>query len=215
MPTKPNRSVGIQLPASLANPLAKSSEVTHKPNEGKGTFKISRLKAGTGLNAETTWHFAMPPAVEAALQFSPNASVKGSITVPEVKPGLLNNSTMKYKNFLIPGGKPAVQAIGIQATTMQLTGTFIGTEGNSGKPSLNPIYENGSGGHPGYDQDNNAASKAVKFDREIVQAMQRVHIEIHTDVIYKFTGVILNFKYYMRKANRTYYVIDLLATSYK
>lgn len=214
MATRPNRAAGVTLPSAIKEIGVRATNETHTPSKGRGTFKISKLSGGTGRQPVTTWHFALPPAVEAALQFSPGASVKGSMTVPEAKPGMLTNSSMKYKNFLIPGGTPVIQAIGIQASTIQLVGTFIGTEGNTAVPSLNPIYPIDQN-TLGYSEENNSASKAVKFDREIVQAMQRVYVEIQTDVTYKYEGVIMNFKYYMRNATRTYYVMDLLATTYK
>lgn len=180
----------------------------------KKTFRITTKETNA-----VTWNFALLPSVEAALQYGPNTSVKGTITVPEVKPGILNSTTAKYKNSLVPGGAPVIQGVGIQATTRQLVGLFIGTEGKNEYPSLNPIYrideKTSKETSTGYSNSENAIDKAMKFDLDIVQKMKVVDIKIHSDVEFNFEGVIVNFKYYLRSANRVYYVMDILSTKYR
>lgn len=215
MGTRPNKSAGT-VPKEPPKPLLSYSQL----NTLNGAKKYFRIKA-VGDNSQVVWNFALLPAVEAALQYGPNASTKGSITVPEVKAGMMHSTAIKYKNFIVPGGSPVVQGIGIQATTRQFVGLFIGTEGTTSFPSLNPIYrtDNKKGDYTetntGYSDNNNAVTAAEKFDKEIVQAMKPVIIEIKSDTSISYECVIVNFKYYIRSANRVYYVIDTLSTKYK
>lgn len=221
MATPPNRAAGLtskdfnDAQAEIKLAKLKTNYNQRKDDIQNNSFKISYGTAEKGK----VWYFALPPAIESALQYSPNSSLKGSIAVPEVKPGLLNISTMKYKNFIVPGGTPAVQGIGVQSTTFQLVGMIIGTEGVNSKPSVQGLY--GKKAVPeatdslGVNSNNNAATAAVEFDMEMAQKMREVTVEIKADVLYTFTGVILNFKYYMRRSNCTYYIIDFLATNYK
>ncbi len=213
MGTRANRSAGVSS-KKAEPPVLKYSELNNLGSDKK-SFRIT-----TKETPAVTWNFALLPSVEAALQYGPNTSVKGAITVPEVKPGILNNTTAKYKNSLVPGGAPVIQGVGIQATTRQIVGLFIGTEGSNNYPSLNPIYRvEGQSGYKetstGYTQDNNAIAKALEFDRDIVQKMKVVNIVINSDVNFEFECVIVNFKYYLRSANRVYYVMDVLSTKYR
>lgn len=207
MATRPNRSAGATKQVNLNNLPKIDVEYKELEDSSNYYFKVTELVEGA-----KSWYFAMPPAVEAALQYSPNAPVKGQFGVPEVKPGLLNNTTLKFKNFIVPGGLPVVQGIGVQSSTFQLVGVIIGSDGFSSNPSLNPIYKMDNTN--GYTDTKNAARAAIEFDEQIAQKMNVVSVEIRTDVTYKFKGVILNFKYYQRRANSTYYVIDFLATEY-
>lgn len=215
MGTAPNRSSGVSKGKS-SPPAIKYTDLNNLDNSKK-SFKIT-----TKEEDAVTWYFALLPSVEAALQYGPNTSVKGTITVPEVKPGILSTTTAKFKNSLVPGGAPVIQGVGIQATTRQLVGLFIGTEGYENYPSLNSIYrinkqdvEGYKEVKPGYDQNNNAVKKALEFDEKIVQKMKAVDIQIISDVTFNFECVIVNFKYYLRSANRVYYVMDVLSTKYR
>jgi hypothetical protein len=214
MGTRANRSAGVSNNKATP-PVLKYTELNNLNNaSGKKSFKIT-----TKETTPVTWNFALLPSVEAALQYGPNTSVKGAITVPEVKPGILNNTTAKYKNSLVPGGAPVIQGVGIQATTRQLVGLFIGTEGTGNSfPSLNPIYRVNEKTYKetstGVTQNDNAIAKARKFDTDIVQKMKVVTITINSDVNFEFECVIVNFKYYLRSANRVYYVMDVLSTKY-
>lgn len=213
MVTAANKSAGVNI-TGKSTPAVRYSQLNNINGEKKH-FKI------TTVDGKKTWNFALLPSVEAALQYGPNTSVKGAITVPEVKPGILNNTAVKYKNFLVPGGSPVIQGVGIQATTRQIVGLFIGTEGSSDYPSLNPIYrlDNAAGDYKetgvGYGQTANAITRALEFDEQIVQEMKAVNVEIKSDVTFSFECVIVNFKYYVRSANRVYYVLDMLSTKYR
>ena len=217
MVSRPNSSAGVTAP-SKTKPALKYTELNHIGDDKK-YFKV-KFKDG---DTTQVWSFALLPSVEAALQYGPNGNMKGNVTTPEVKPGLLNSTTAKYKNSLVPGGTPIIQGVGIQATTRQIIGLFIGTEtlneSDTAYPSLNTIYRVDSVGD--YKEDGlpyskftNAVSKAVDFDKKVVQQMKVVEIDINSDVPFKDECVIVNFKYYLRSGNRVYYVMDLLSTKY-
>lgn len=220
MATPPNRNAGVNI-TGKSTPVIKYSQLNDINGGGENSKKHFRIT--TIGKAPYTWNFALLPSVEAALQYGPNTSVKGTITVPEVKPGILNSTAIKYKNSLVPGGAPVIQGVGIQATTRQLVGLFIGSEGlgENKYPSLNPIYrlDNNQSDYKetglGYSQTNNAVSKAIEFDTVIVQGMKPVKVEIKSDITFTFECVIVNFKYYVRSANRVYYVMDVLSTKYR
>lgn len=146
--------------------------------------------------------FALPPAVDQT------GNGRGQNGIPEIKPGIVTNTTMKYKNFIVPGATPVVQAIGVQNTTYQFVGALIGSEeirispGRSTAPEINAT------------QDDNADKAARLFDRNIVQQAKIVDIKVITDIVYTYRGVIVNFKFHSVRAERVYYVFDLLAVDY-
>lgn len=161
------------------------------------------------------FNFALLPAIESTLN-------KGAAGVPEVKPGLVSLTSVKYKTFLVPGCKPIVQAIGVQSTIYQITGAFIGTEqfdlstAPSKPASSKTIYRMpNSGAELQYDRkDNNAINIAKRFDKDIVQKTKPVTLYINSDGDYSYEGVIVNFKVYGVRGDRAYYAMDLLSTSY-
>lgn len=161
------------------------------------------------------FNFALLPAIESNLS-------RGVGGVPEVKPGLVSLTSVKYKTFLVPGCKPIVQAIGVQSTIYQITGAFVGTEqfnlGSApGRPaSSKTLYRMpGSGAELQYNRkENNAINIAKRFDKEIVQRTKPVTLYIFSDGDYVYTGMIVNFKVYGVRGDRAYYAMDLLSTSY-
>jgi hypothetical protein len=210
MSTKtPSKVAGVKLkPAGKLEDIADKNRRPLKNT--KPFFRISSKKnSGSFETMDESWYFALLPAIDNNMQFSPNSNLKGAMQVPEVKPGILNNSTMKYKSQIIPGGSPAIQAIGIQSTQYQLVGLFIGTEGRTrNSTTLNTDDKNGSGAYP------DAVNKADRFRKEYVENMSEVYIEVSADTLYSYKGVITNFKYYQRRDDRVYFVIDILGTQY-
>lgn len=210
--SKPQKSAGLTLPEPERIAPRELKDKYEDLEDSKSYFTVSYFEDGTGKSK--VFHFAMLPAIEAQLQFSSGGSLKGQGSVPEVKPGILTNTTVKYKNFLVPGGSPVVQTIGIQQTTHQLVGAFIGSEafkdkGGAYTKDLNPIYriDNGKLG--------SAPHLAKEFDEKVVQSGRPVNIEIQSDVKYFYEGVIVSFKFYAVRQDRAYYVLDLLATRYR
>ena len=210
MATKGSRSAGLYNLKNKAPIVTKYSDL-RKIDGGTKTFTIT--------SSAGVWNFALLPAIEASLQFSPSGSLKGNISTPEAKPGIMSNTELKFKSFLIPGGTPAIQGIGVQGNTFQLVGLFIGGEGIDKDPSLKGAYRTdvtGSfeNGNKGYNSSENAERASLAFDKEIVMTMAPVIVEIKNDITYTFKGVITNYKRYVRAANKVYYVLNFLTTDY-
>lgn len=211
MATKGSPSAGLYNLKNKAPIVTKYSDL-RKIDGGTKTFTITSANAGT-------WNFALLPSIEASLQFSPSGSLKGNISTPEAKPGIMSNTELKFKSFLVPGGKPAIQGIGIQGNTFQLTGLFIGGEGINTNPDLKGAYRTNitgsyENGNKGYTSSENAEQASKDFEDKIVMAMTPVTVEIVNDITYKFQGVITNYKRYVRAANKVYYVLNFLTTDY-
>lgn len=161
-----------------------------------------------------------------------NVNVGSMGMIPEVKPGIVIRTTMKQKNIVIPGGTPVVQTIGVDNTIMQLVGSFVGTELDTGSGSakkqgdLSTLYY-------GYDSDAQqqpSTDKAEIFRNEVVYSGRPVTVVLQTEhkaprfskdnrpevvrVRLKHRGVVIGFKYYAQRVNRTYYTLDLLLTDY-
>jgi hypothetical protein len=203
----PNKTTGVALkpPADLSAVINKTAR-----SKEKSFFRVSRRNNnGNFENYDDSWYFALLPAVDNNMQFSPNSNLKGAMQVPEVKPGVLNNSTMKFKSQIVPGGSPAIQAIGIQSTQFQLIGVFIGTEGRTkNATSTDSDSLDWTKSYP------DAVNKADRFRKEYVENMSEVYIEVSSDTLYTYKGVITNFKYYQRRDDRVYFVLDILGTQY-
>lgn len=179
-------------------------------------FSTEEMFTITFINNETKkkeyFNFALLPAIET------NAS-KGQGGVPEVKPGVITMTNMKYKNFIIPGATPVVQSIGVQNTVHQFVGAFIGSEtitAQPQRPSLSHIYRTGD-----YTQETapwttqeSSFNKAKRFDHYVVQSCRPITLKMVSDITYTYEGVVTSFKFYTVRADRAYYIIDVLATVY-
>lgn len=177
----------------------------------KDSFTITYKDA---YGQDKRWNFALLPAIENTLR--PNNSTAG---VPEVKPGILVRTGMNFKRFLIPGGPPVFQALGIEETFYQLVGAFIGAETNNGQEA-NPqaVYN--------INTSLNAYDSAMLFDKEVVQTAREVHLSIlagsgkrgfpiiDTPIQINVYGIVQNIRYFGVRHDRTYYAIDFRVTRY-
>jgi hypothetical protein len=207
MAVSPNRSAGLDPTIARGIGTDYSQVQTIEPWGGatlnnimKDIFVVKYFPAEG--DAPRFFCFALPPAVDQT------GGGRGQNGIPEIKPGIVTNTTMKYKNFIVPGATPVVQAIGVQNTTYQFVGALIGSEEiklsavRTTPPEINATEEQ------------NAHKAAQLFDRNIVQQAKIVDILIITDITYKYRGVVVNFKFHSVRAERVYYTIDLLATDY-
>jgi hypothetical protein len=156
------------------------------------------------------FNFALLPAIEAT-------SNRGQNGVPEVKPGVVTMTNMKYKNFLVPGSTPVIQTIGVQSTMHQFVGAFIGSENIAvlaKRASLNHVYRLDGMANPPYNDTDNAFMKAKLFDRKVVQSGRPITMTLTSDVSYTYEGVVVGFKFYTVRADRAYYTLDVLTTVY-
>lgn len=165
--------------------------------------------------------FALLPAIDS------NAG-RGSSLVPDIKPGILIRTSVRQKNIPVPGGVPIIQTIGVDNTVLQAVGAFIGSERitnqkDSARGDLHTIYP----GVQKLSEPESSEKKANTFMKEVVHSGRP--IEFHSKSVsktspdgkgpavgmdLKYRGVIVNFKYFAARRNRTYYSIDMLISEY-
>lgn len=197
-----------------------SKEVYRKNLKDKFMISYKDL-AGT----KKEYYFDLLPAIEN------RGSRFGNADVPEVKPGILQRIDTKHKNILIPGSTPVVQTIGINNTMLNLVGCFTGEEKINIDPASNRaglLENNVLYGSPGELTNKNVSSNknAKQFMDDVVLPGTAVDLEINStnfggelngsnsEENIKYTGVIISFKFYSMRQNRTYYTIDMLVTRY-
>ena len=208
----------------LDNTFSPPTQGLGKPGATQGKFSISYNDLE---NNQKKWHFILLPAIESHLRMSSGAPVVSGQgqQPPEVKAGIMVKTTMKHKNIVVPGSSNVVQTIGIESTVIQLCGAFIGVEGNSeagrnlGNQLLYPPW-----GKQRYVIDNGARHSWVlarEFDVEVVQPGRAVTSRITTQlseldagkaITMEYTGVVVGFKIYAVRKDRTFYCLDILVT---
>lgn len=192
--------------------------------------KVSSLSVGTkdeftieygAEGSKKKYVFALLPAMDS----SAGKGMGAMPAVPEVKPGIVIRSMMKQKNIIIPGGVSVVQTIGVDSTVLQAVGAFIGSEklnSNDKKPDLSPVYQ----GLTGTYGQKSSADKAREFMEKVVfsgrpikfkaaaAAITEPNTTSYKEMKVEYTGVVLSFKFYAQRYNRTYYTLDILLTDY-
>jgi hypothetical protein len=186
------------------------------------SFKI--LYQETNGTAKT-YLFSLLPAVECGV----GQGISGRSQVPEVKPGIAIISAMKQKNIVIPGGVPVAQTIGVESTILQCVGAFVGTEipnaQNQKVGDLSALYYGYNGAQKG-----NSEAKAKEFMQKVVQSGRPVTFQLETSYqtkvdsvnsklesissVMKYRGLVIAFKYFAQRSNRTYYTLNILVTDY-
>lgn len=149
-----------------------------------------------------------------------------SLDVPEVKPGIMRAAETKHRNIVVPGSTPVVQSIGMKSILVNFVGAFTGAEGIGGDPQKRAAgkaaEDNLLGGY-GITTDpawSDSYARASEFYSQVVTPMTQVTVTLNasrgtegiTAMVYK--GVIIKFKDYAARSNRTYYVLDMLVTEY-
>jgi hypothetical protein len=199
--------------SSASNVKGKKSDLSKLLNQASissvkdSFFYISYLNQ---KGEQQQYVFEFLPAIEANLQLSPNSSIRASgAQVPEVKPGVVDRISKRIKNQIIPGGYPVAQMVGIENNVIQLVGAFTTKDklGTSKSPSTL--------------KDNHTFVNAKTFKEEVVEKGKNIVLTLTTTnalskkVKLEYVGLILNFKTYLVRYDRSYYTIDFLVTSYK
>jgi hypothetical protein len=170
-------------------------------------FTISFIDGETDTNK--FFNFALLPAIETTAN-------RGQGGVPEVKPGLVTMTSMRYKNFIIPGSTPVIQSIGVQSTVHQFVGAFVGSENiddTAIRATMDFVYPL-VGQEPPWTNVENSFNKANLFDKKVVQSGRPITMTLRSDIDYVYEGVIVGFKFYAIRADRAYYTLDLMGTVY-
>ncbi len=160
-------------------------------------------------SVERQFGFSLLPAIE-------SSSRQSGAVVPEVKPGLLYRTSMKVKNFALPGASPAFQMLGVEQSIFQIVGTFIGNEGvTTSKKSTSNLYS-----MPSKEQ-LNAHEAAMRFNYEVVQLGRPVTMVINShsslddkELNIRVKCLIQNIRYFFTKSDRTYYSLECVVLDY-
>lgn len=212
-----------QLNANDLTTLQKASivpESTTKKERNSSAEDFFKILYTNVKGQKKSFVFALLPAIDS------NAG-RGYSQIPDIKPGILVRTSVRQKSIPVPGGVPIIQTIGVDNSILQAVGAFIGTERitnqkDSARADLHTIY-------PGVQKLSEAESsekKANTFMKEVVHSGRP--IEFHCKSVsktssgkgpavgmeLKYRGVIVNFKYFAARRNRTYYSIDMLISEY-
>lgn len=222
---KNDEEFDIELLGELDNTFTPDPQgIGVKPGGTTGKFTVSYNDIEGSAH---TWHFLLMPAIESHLRMSSGAPVVSGQgqQPPGVQPGIMVKTTMKHKNIIVPGSVNVVQTIGLESTILQLCGAFVGADGeneqvlNLGNALLYPEW-----GTRHYVADNalrHSWKLARSFDRDVVQPGRAVTVNLTTSVSeldqgraieMSYTGVIVGFKTYAVRKDRTFYCLDILMT---
>jgi hypothetical protein len=178
-------------------------------------------------NADSVSHrfyFSLLPSMQS------NLSSAGQ--TPEVKPGILQRTSVDIKPFTVPGAPPIYQVLGVQSTLLQVVGLFIGSEqlikaatSGVGK-DLNPVIGTAALGADLQAYSNSmpldAYSKALFFEREIVQLAKQIRFVVYSSpgtidnaITIKYNCLIQSFRYFITRSDRVYYALELLVLDSK
>lgn len=157
------------------------------------------------LGADKVYKFAIAPSTE--------SYVGGPNQTPEVKAGILTRSSMAIKTFTLAGGEPVYQVLGLEPTMFSLTGLFIGAEsGTSGGSTTSALTSNV------YNAKANltAVKSSELFDKEVVKSGRLIEVHLYSktsgtdsEIKIKYSCLIQNARYFLRRSDRVYYALDL------
>lgn len=164
----------------------------------------------TDLLGETQdYNFSLLPAIESKFSSGPTAQV------PEVKPGILLKTSMNIKRFLIAGGPPVFQTLGIEQTMFQIVGLFIGNEGTRG------LGEAGAAQLYRLKATLDAQRAARVFDQEVVQPGRPVTLSLFASsseyaaaIKVDYKCLLQNLRVFIVRSDRVYYSLDALVLEY-
>jgi hypothetical protein len=212
-------SAEIRLNDNAARKIQKSIRGDTDPN-ATDFFKIEYV---TVSGVARNYVFSLLPAIDVS-----GGRGMGTMSgVPEVKPGIVIRTAMRQKNIPVPGGVPVIQTIGVDSTILQAVGAFIGTErkngGSNDRGDISVLYE----GSTAIGAAQSSETTARAFMTDVVQSGRPVvfHTKSTCNISPKegaapvgmelrYKGVIVNFKFYAARRNRTYYTLDMLISEY-
>jgi hypothetical protein len=198
------------------------AKITARQNRDSGTEDFFKILYTNVKGQKKSFVFALLPAIDLS------SRGVGNSNVPDLKAGVVIRTSMRQKNIPIPGGTPIIQTIGVDSTIMQVVGAFIGSEritnpADSSRGDLSTIYT----GLQNLSTAESSETKARAFMSEVVHSGRPV--EFHAKSVsrtsdnpkakaegmeLKYKGVIVNFKFYAARRNRSYYAIDLILSEY-
>ena len=157
------------------------------------------------LGADKVYKFAIAPSTE--------SYIGGPNQTPEVKAGILTRSSMAIKTFTLAGGEPIYQVLGLEPTMFSLTGLFIGAETNTSTSSTTSILTSNV-----YNPKANltAVKSSELFDKEVVKSGRLIEVHLYSktsgtdsEIKIKYSCLIQNARYFLRRSDRVYYALDL------
>lgn len=183
-------------------------------------FSINRLNSKGEV--EEVFKFSLLPAIE--------STINGK-QVPEIKPGILERSSVNIKTFELPGGIPAFQVLGLKPSMLQLVGLLIGSEeviGVDSSESLALDIKTSKGVAPLYTHESslNAYATANYFKQQFVHKAKPVKLIITSNnanskskyadptMQIEYKAILQNLRYFIARQDRVYYSIDALILNY-
>ena len=178
----------------------------------------------SGVDGSTKYFaFSLLPAIESTLRGNNHGQ-----TVPEVKPGILVRTKMNYKKFNVPGGHSVYQSLGVDQTILQLTGLFIGVEGeetsfpadallygdNAGFGRANPEYSNVDAGRSARLFMDNVVHSGSPIEI-LIKSRATSSLSNNEFINLEYKCLIQDFRSFFTRHDRTYYSIDALVISTK
>lgn len=197
----------VPLSISTAVQINSPTNISNTDFSETSGFKIEYVDY---LGSKKEYLFSLLPAMES--KFSGGATAQ----VPEIKPGILAKTSMNIKRFLIPGGPPVFQVMGIEQTILQLVGLFIGNEGvgTEGTGAANALYKP-------LLATLNAQKTSQIFDREVVQSGQPVILSVSSasskfdnGLSLQYKCLLQNFRVFIARSDRVYYAMDAIVLEY-
>lgn len=171
----------------------------------KETFTIKYYNIYEATSSEKVtekeFTFDLLPAIDPVLTYTGGSgNLRGTPSIPEIKPGIPIRTVLKHKNINILGGKNVIQTIGVETKFINLVGAFVTTKSNT----------------------SSSYSQAKKFDEHVVQPGLEITLTLNTQAKdpkskskltqtnISLKGIISDFKMYAIREDKTYYGISII-----
>lgn len=171
----------------------------------KETFTIKYFNIYEATSSEKVtekeFTFDLLPAIDPVLTYTGGSgNLRGTPSIPEIKPGIPIRTVLKHKNINILGGKNVIQTIGVETKFINLVGAFVTTKSNTAS----------------------SYSQAKKFDEHVVQPGLEITLTLNTQAKdpkseskltqtnISLKGIISDFKMYAIREDKTYYGISII-----
>jgi hypothetical protein len=178
-----------------------------KPVAASTGHRLKSIFSITPVGSKTSFILDLLPAVESKLRYPSQGT-----EVPNASQGIMSRTVHAISRFVIPGGAPVIQYVGIEGRIITYVGAFIGKDIGNNKVKS------------GYEQLQEFESTILNRGRrvEILVSSQDTgspkgltgHFNSDTNLVMKETGVIQRVVTRTARANRVYYEFELLVTDY-
>jgi hypothetical protein len=213
---------GLETTTSNINYTFSNNPVYNLSALGEGLAIESGLTENTSISGEDFTEFFIkyqkdgkPKIFQFAIAPALESYTGGGGQTPEIKPGLLNRTTMAIKTFVVAGGEPIYQILGKEPTLFQLNGLFIGAETNS---ESEPSSKTSSLTSNAYSltASLSAVDIAEIFDRDVAKSGRLIEVHLYSktagtdkEIKIKYQCLLQNARYFIRRTDRVYYALDL------